>query len=506
MIESEVGLRTKFSAEFVLGHESGQHVLIRDGDVVYEDGLIVFVGQGYEGPADESIELGRSLITPGLIDLDALTDIDHLLIDSWASADRASGLQWSEDYFRNRRADVFTAEERQTIRKYALVQLALHGVTTYMPIASEIHSAWAESFEELAGMAETSRQIGLRGYLGPAYRSGVNVLRADGQRDVAFDEEQGHAGLADAIRFLNYAEDLADPLVNGVLLPCRIETLTAELLRATAEVARERHALVRLHCLQGALERELLQLWHGLTPLQLLKQTGLMDERLLIPHGIFVDRNPLVGGTGLGDLQTLAEANISIVHCPLTSFRYGMALDSFAAFREAGINLCLGTDSFPPDLIRGMDTGVHLAKLLDHRQDSAPAEHYFEAATLGGARALDRPDLGKLEVGAQADLVAFSLDDIRDGVLDDPIRTLLLNGTARQATHSVVAGRLIMRDGVIPGIDIPGLKAEAQRLFEQMREAYSERDSEQRTPQQLFPPTFPYARESSQSSKIGGLV
>ena len=152
--------------------------------------------------------------------------------------------------------------------------------------------------------------------------------------------------------------------MNGVLLPCRIETLTAELLRATAEIARERHALVRLHCLQGALERELLQRWHGLTPLQLLKQTGLLDERLLIPHGIFVDRNPLVDGADLGDLQTLAEANISIIHCPLTSFRYGMALDSFAAFREAGINLCLGTDSFPPDLIRGMDTGVHLAKLL----------------------------------------------------------------------------------------------------------------------------------------------
>ncbi|MET3811327.1 chlorohydrolase family protein [Arthrobacter sp. UYEF3] len=494
-------MRTRFSAEFVLGHVAGRHVLIRDGDVVYEDSRIVYVGQGYDGAADESFDLGRSLITPGLIDLDALTDIDHLLIDSWASPDRANGMQWSEEYFRSRRADVFTAEERQTIRKYALVQLALHGVTTYMPIASEIHSAWAESFEELAGMAETSRQIGLRGYLGPAFRSGVNIVGADGQRDVAFDEEQGRAGLADAVRFLDHAEDLADPLVNGVLLPCRIETLTAELMRATAEIARERHAIVRLHCLQGALERELLQRWHGLTPLQLLKQTGLLDERLLIPHGVFVDRNPVLNGTDTGDLQTLADANVSIVHCPLTSFRYGMVLDSFAAFREAGINLCLGTDSFPPDLIRGMDTGVHLAKLLGHRHDTAPAEHYFEAATLGGARALGRSDLGKLEAGAQADLVAFALDDIRDGVLDDPIRTLLLNGTARQATHSVVAGRHVMRDGAIPGIDVPALKADAQRLFEKMREAYSERDLQQRTPAQLFPPTFPYAPDRSATSE-----
>ncbi|MEO5992930.1 MAG: N-ethylammeline chlorohydrolase, partial [Arthrobacter sp.] len=109
-------MRTRFSAEFVLGHVAGQHVLIRNGDVVYEDSRIVYVGRGYDGTVDESFDLGRSLITPGLIDLDALTDIDHLLIDSWASPDRATSLQWSEDYFRSRRADVFTAEERQTIR------------------------------------------------------------------------------------------------------------------------------------------------------------------------------------------------------------------------------------------------------------------------------------------------------------------------------------------------------------------------------------------------------
>lgn len=489
----EVGLRTRFSAEFVLGHEAGHHVLIRNGDVVYEDSRIIYVGQGYDGTADEVFDLGRSLITPGLIDLDALTDIDHLLIDSWASPDRAGGLQWSEDYFRHRRRDVFTAQERQTVRKYALVQLALHGITTYMPIAAETHSAWAETFEELVGMSETSREIGLRGYLGPAYRSGVNIIRPDGQRDVAFDEDRGRAGLADALRFLDYAEKLADPLVTGVLLPCRIETVSEELLRATALAAHDRQAMVRLHCLQGALERELLQQWYGLTPLQLLEKTGLLREQLLIPHGIFVDRNALVDGADRGDLQALAAANVSIIHCPLTSFRYGMALDSFAAFREAGINLCLGTDSFPPDLIRGMDTGVHLGKLISRRPDAAPAEHYFEAATTGGARALGRSDLGKLEAGVQADLVAFALDDIRDGVLDDPVRTFLLNGTARQATHSVVAGRVVMRDGVIPGVDIQALKTEAQRLFDRMRDAYADRDVQHRAAGELFPPTFPFA-------------
>lgn len=486
-------MRTLISAEHLLVHEAGHHALLRDGQVVYEDDRIVFVGRGFTGAADETLELGRSLVMPGLVDLDALTDIDHLILDSWASPERAAGLAWSEEWFRDHRRDIFTLEERLAIREYALVQLALHGITTFMPIAAETHSAWAESFGELSGMADISRRLGLRGYLGPAYRAGVNVVRADGRRDVLFDEEFGWAGLADATRFLDHCAKLGDPLVTGVLLPCRIETLTPDLMRKTAELAAERDVLVRLHALQGLLERDLVQQWHGVTPLDLLERTGLLNERLLLPHAIYTDRSSRVYGEDRGDLGRLSAAGVSIVHCPLTSLRYGMVLESFDAYRAAGINISLGTDSFPPDLVRGMDVGVHLAKVFDGRMDAGAAERYVDAATLGGAKALRRPDLGRLAVGAQADLVAFALDDIRDGVVDDPVRTLLLNGTARQVTHTVVAGRMVVRDGSVPGVDEAALRSRAQTLFERMRAGYPERDHAGRPERELFPPTFPSA-------------
>ncbi|MFM9371377.1 chlorohydrolase family protein [Streptomyces sp. Da 82-17] len=486
-------MRTRWRARHVLAHQDGGHVLLRDGELVWEDDVIVYVGPRYDGPVDEDRDLGESLVLPGLIDLDALTDIDHLVLDSWHDAERGRGLQWSLDYFRHRRRDVFTPEERATVRTYALVQLALHGITTYMPIASEVHSSWAEPYEELVTMADLSRRLGLRGYLGPAYRSGINVALPDGGRDVAFDEEQGRAGLRDAVRFLDHLDKLADPLLTGVLLPCRIETLTEELLRATAATARERDVLVRLHALQGMTERAVVQRRHGVTPLQLLDDTGLLDPelRLLVPHTVVVDRHPDVHGEDRGDLARLARAGVSVVHCPLTSLRYGSALHSFDAYREAGLNLCLGTDSFPPDLVRGMDVGVHLAKLVDGRMDAGAAEHYVDAATLGGARALGRGDLGRLEPGAQADAVAFDIGDIRDGVQDDPVRTFLLSGTARQATNSVVAGRPVLVDGALPGVDLPALRERAQALFEKMRSAYTERDGLRRDPDTLFPPTFP---------------
>ncbi|MET9918214.1 chlorohydrolase family protein [Streptomyces sp. NPDC006435] len=490
-------MRTRWRAAHVLAHRDGTHALLRDGEVVWDGDTIVYVGTRYDGPVDEELDLGEALVMPGLIDLDALTDIDHLVLDSWAAPERDGGLLWSREYFTDRRRDVFTPAERATVREYALVQLALHGITTYMPIASEVHSSWAEPYDELVEMARTSRRIGLRGYLGPAYRSGVNVTLPDGGRGVEFDEERGRAGLRDALRFLDHTAALADPLVNGVLLPCRIETLTVELLRETADAARRRDALVRLHCLQGMTERNLVRELHGTTPLRLLERTGLLDTRLLVPHGIVIDRHPDVYGEDRGDLAILAAAGVSVVHCPQTSLRYGQVLHSFDAYRRAGVNLCLGTDSFPPDLIRGMDLGVHLAKVVDGRADAAPAEHYVEAATLGGARALGRTDLGRLEPGAQADLVAFRLDDIRDGVQDDPVRTFLLNGTARQASHSVVAGRPVLTDGRIPGIDLANLRRRAQELFDRMRAAYSERDLLRRDTAELFPPTFPPLREPS---------
>lgn len=481
---------TKATARYVLGHNKGQHVLLEDACVVYSGDTIEYVGHDYTGPVTEEHHLGDALLMPGLIDLDALTDIDHLILDSWAGPEQAKGHQWSEDYFRNRRADVFTAEERQQIREYALIQLVLHGITTYMPIASEVHSEWAEPFEELVGMAETSRRLGLRGYLGPAYRSGVNVVLKNGERSVMFDAGRGREGLADALRFIDHATELNDPLITGVLLPCRIETLDIELLKATAAASEEHDVLVRLHSLQGLVERELILDRHGVTPLELLDQVGMLNERLLIPHATYTDRNPAVFGEDRGDLARLADSGASIIHCPLTSMRYGSTLDSFNAYKAAGINISLGTDSFPPDLVRGIDAGVQLGKILAGSNDAGDLAGYFDAATLGGARALRRTDLGRLEPGAQADMVAFSLGDIRDGLHEDPLRTLTLNGTARQAVLSVVAGRTIMADGLIEGVDLDYWRGKAQELFARMREAYTLRDGLNRPSDELFPPVY----------------
>ncbi|NUP74664.1 MAG: amidohydrolase family protein [Sinomonas sp.] len=489
-------MRTVLHARYVIGFDGADHVLHRNASVAYEDDRIIHVGPGWHGPADRETDLGNALLAPGFIDLDALADIDHAILDSWASPETSAGLQWSEAYFSNGRRDVFTLEERRVIRKYALAQLVLNGITTCMPIASEVHSSWAETFEDAVAIADAARTVGVRAYIGPSFRSGVHAARLDGQRDVLWDEDQGVSGLVGAVRFLDYVDELDDDLIRGALLPCRIETLTPELMKDVAKAAAERDVPVRLHAMQGLLELELLRRNRGAWPLELIRDAGLLGCRLLVPHAIFGSG----GWEGSGDpghasptdaeLAVLAEAGVAIVHCPLTSLHYGMVLRSFDRYRDAGVRIALGTDSFPPDLIRGMDVGSSLAKVVEGRLDAGSVADYFRAATLGGAAALGRTDLGMLAPGAQADIIAIDLSNVRLGVVDDPVRTVVMNGSARDVRMTVVAGRTVAMDGAVPGIDLEALQSRAQELFEKMRSAYSERDIRVRTPEELFPPTF----------------
>ncbi|MBO9625378.1 MAG: amidohydrolase family protein [Microbacterium sp.] len=485
-------MRTLLTADHVLAFDGTTHIELRDAAVLVDDDVIAYVGPASDAPADvdERIELGASLLMPGLIDLDALTDVDHLILDSWGTGEQSRRLQWSEEYF-DRSAHVFTADERARIREISLVQLALHGITSYMPIASEVHSEWAESADDFLRMAEFSSRIGLRGFLGPSYRSGVNVVTAAGERGIRFAEERGEQGLADAIRFFDEIAVLGDPLLTPVFLPCRIETLTPALLAATADAARERGALVRLHALQGDFERDYILAEHGRTPLELIASQGLLNDRLIVPHGVFLDVNPRVHGEDRGDLGTLVAAGVSIVHCPLTNARYGSELETFRLYRDAGLTISLGTDSFPPDLVRGIDTGVSVAKVQNRDLSAGDLAGYVEAATLGGATALHREDLGRISVGAQADLTAFRLDDVRMGAVDDPLRTLVLNGTARDACLTMVAGRVVMRDGRIDGVDLDAVRSDMQAIFAKMRAAYADRSHRTATADELFPPVFP---------------
>jgi cytosine/adenosine deaminase-related metal-dependent hydrolase len=482
---------TLVRAAFVIAYEHGDHAIIRNGEVAYEGDSIVFVGKGFPGAPDSIIEAGEAILSPGFIDLDALADIDHALIDSWHGPETATGLDWSEEYFHNRRHDLFPPADRDFRHEYAFTQLIRNGITTAMPIGGEMHNEWCETYDEWAAAAGIAGRLGLRLYAGPSYRAGVNVVRADGNRDVLWNEALGEAGLDDAIRFIKDFDGAHNGLIRGALLPARIETVTPDLMRRTGEAAKRLGVKVRLHCLQGLKELRLLREWYGKTPLQLLEQAGLLGPDLLIPHAVYLDihsRNPDPGNT---ELALLAKSGATVIHCPMTSFRYGTALESFPKYRAAGVKFALGTDSFPPDMIRNIDIGVHMPKVIEGRTDAGSAADMFRAATLGGADALGRDDLGRIAVGAKADMIVIDLTDPRVGMVEDPIRTLHMNCTGANITTVIINGRAVMQDQILPGIDAEDMRRRLASYYATMLVGYSERDYLRRSTGEIFPPTFP---------------
>lgn len=87
-------MKTKLTGRFVIGYAGGDHVIYPGGTVVYEDDTIIFAGHDYPGPVDVAHDYGDALISPGFIDLDALGDIDHAILDTWLDPDRAAGQSW----------------------------------------------------------------------------------------------------------------------------------------------------------------------------------------------------------------------------------------------------------------------------------------------------------------------------------------------------------------------------------------------------------------------------
>ena len=483
-------MKTKINGRFVIGYDGYKPVVFSNGCVVYENDSIIFAGIHFAGEVDRIIDAGNAIVSPGFVDLDALGDIDHAILDAYGTPETAKGLNWSEEYFASPRKIVFSADEDRLCRKYALVQLILNGVTTALPIAGEYQKEWAETYDEMACMAEIAAELGLRVYLGPSYRSGVPVTYSDGSLAVMWDEAKGVSGLHDAIRFIKDYDGAYHGLVRGFLAPARIETCTTDLLIQTRRSSELLDCPVRLHACQSDDEIRLLKRQYGKTPLELLDSIEFLGPRLLLPHATHVQgRHPSLPGQD-DELHLLSENGVTVVHCPIIEARYGAVLNSFEAYRRAGINIGMGTDTFPPDMIRGMDLAHNLNKVITGSQWSLDPGEIFMAATIAGAKGLGRDDLGHLSPGAKADIIIVSLDSLRSGPVEDPIRTMLLNISGWNIKTVVINGRIVMEDGIIPGIDQQDLRQKGQNYFEKLRSAYTHRDYRRRTAEDLFPPVF----------------
>lgn len=474
--------RTALAARWIVAHQDGGHRLLENGEVVIDADRILYVGPRFPGQVARRIDLGQALISPGFVDLDALSDLDTTLLGVDCGPPWAKGRVWPQSYIDRGPREMYDPDDLAFQKRFAFAQLLCNGVTSALPIASLFYREWGETAAEFEAAAQAAGDLGLRVWLGPAYRSGGMVCTAPGVLEPRFDEPRGMQGLADAVAFVQAQAGRFGGLVQGMLAPDRVETCTAALLTRTMDAARDLDVPVRLHMAQGRMELDTVQALHGTTAPLWLQRIGALNDRLIAPHAVLASD---------ADLAAYAAHGVTVAHCPLVFARTGMPLRSFARLRRMGIRLGMGTDTAPPDMVLNMAVGVMAARMAGDTIDDTAPQHLFDAATLGGADALRRPDLGRLMPGAKADIAIFDMADPLMAPTIDPIRTLVLGATGRVTRAVFVDGRLSMRDGQVPGLDMAAARARAQAQFDGLVAQYPDRTFGHPPVAQIFPPAYP---------------
>jgi cytosine/adenosine deaminase-related metal-dependent hydrolase len=475
-------MRTLIQGGDVVAYADGGHRLLRGGVLVLENDRVLFVGRAFGGPVDRRVDATGQLIIPGLVNLHCHADVE--------AGGRLIADIGRRDFFQAGFLNYFTAprgveplpyrEDYRVGGKFALVELLRGGCTTVVEIGPA-----SEDLVPIVGA------LGLRAYLSPGYKSAGYCLTPEGSLVYEWSEDEGRAGLERAKDFIRKYDGAFDGRLRGMLFPYQVDTCTPALLRATRAAAAELGVGIEIHAGQNLLEFHEILRRYTRTPVEFLADTGLLGRDTILGHCIISTAHRLAALPGGRDLEILARSGASVAHCPLVFARRGNALESFHRYRAAGVNVGLGTDTYPRDLISEMRWASLTCKIVEHDFLVATAADVLTAATLGGARALGRDDLGRLAPGAKADAVVVDLQKLRIGPYRDPVKALVNCATADDVEHVWVDGRQVVEGGRVRGVDEAELLTEAQREADRLWASVPEWHWQKLTAEQLSPQSYP---------------
>jgi cytosine/adenosine deaminase-related metal-dependent hydrolase len=240
------------------------------------------------------------------------------------------------------------------------------------------------------------------------------------------------------------------------------QRVTDDYFRGLSALSREHDLPFNVHILETRLQRVLGEHRYGHSPVRHVHDLGLLDERMLVIHAIWIDAH---------DIELLARSGCSVAHNPVCNLRLGSGVMPWRALREAGVPLCLGTDEMNTDDTTNLWLVAKTAALLSTLVDAdnrrwPPAAQFLHAATRGGARAIRRADdLGQLKVGAAADVILLDLDTHAFTPLNDLTRQLVYCEDGSSVRTTIVHGEVVFDAGRVTTVDERALRAEARALM-----------------------------------------
>jgi len=471
-----------------------QHHIVKPGEVAFEDEKILYAGPHFDGQADEVIDRPEWFVCPGFINLHGHVGVDPMapFVDVPRSGQFAPG----EDFAKNAPLNMWptlTPEEQQLNGEFCLVQMLRTGTTTVVD-AHGYGAIWwlGNPPGDEAALAETVGRVGCRAYLGLGFRSARSYKDRQGRSLQHWDEEMGMAGLREGVRFALEYRGRYDGRVQTLLTPHAVEKFTPELLQATLAEARAAHLPIEIHVAQSLHEVEAVRRRHDDTPVGFLHSLGFLGPDIILGHCVFVDDHPAVGGDSDRDLRLIADSGSPVAHAPLAfARRDAEALYTLPRYLDYGINVGIGCDIWPGDIISEMRLAWLMGKYANRTVERPTCMEVFAAATVGSAKALQRDDLGRLALGAKADIVCVDMSGYHFGPVLDPVRALVSFGSGQDVDMVYVDGRMVVESGHVLNANEDKLRAAAPGILHKLHKAASERDPTGRTPESILGQQIP---------------
>ena len=499
------GVATLIGGDWVVAHDGRGHVLIPGGVVVVEGNRIVHVGKTYDGTVDHTVDGTGMLVAPGFIDVHVHAGsraLHRLFSDSGRPelfgqpflevAIGRPGTVHSGGSNVDRLTGMNGAERARLEADFTVVELLQSGITTFLEFGAKL------PMQEALSRAATD--LGVRAYLAAGCESGSWSCDEAGRPIFNWDEAAGQAELNAGLAFVERIAGSADDRIRGAIVPRFSETCSRDLLARCLDVARAGNLPLAMHTAYNVHEFYQIVTREGMTPIAFAAAQRLLElgPLLNLGHCNFVGEAAPLNFSGGNDIELIGSHGCTVSHCPVNLVRRARSLDNWKRYRAAGVNMALGTDTYPRDMMMQMRTASYFGKVLAHDLHSATAAEMFDAATLGPAKSLGREDIGRISVGAKADINLIDLkggSGLRIGPVRDPIRSLVECGTSDDVRTVMVDGVIRMQDRAVSGVDVPTLRASAQRMADGVWASLQDWDPLHRTADQMNPPSYPIAAD-----------
>jgi 8-oxoguanine deaminase len=418
-----------------------------ENGLVVEDGRIVELIARGAAPAaavDATFDAGRHVVLPGLVN--AHHHFYQTLTRAHPAAINKELFAWLTALY-----PIWARlkpEHLKVAAELALIELMLSGCTT----AADHHYLYPRGLENAVDIeAEAARAVGMRMTI---TRGSMNLSQKDGGLPPDEVVQDADAILADSERVLKLFHDpKPGAQIRVALAPCSPFSIDKRLMIETAKLAETHDCQLHTHLCETEDEERFCLDVYGQRPVDLLEDTGWLSKRTWLAHGIHFNE---------AEIARLGAAGVGVGHCAASNMVLASGICRTCELEKAGSPVGLGVDGSASNDSSNMMEAVRHALMIGRLRYGASAITHLDVlrwASEGSARCLGRDDIGKIEVGRQADLALFTLDEPRFSGAQDPLAALVLCG-AHRADRVMIAGEWRVIDGAPVGVDLAKLLAD----------------------------------------------